>query len=352
MPGTDDDIYELSSLTTPWALRVAVSLGLPDLLEDQPRAPAELAAITGTSTAMLARLLRYLCTAGFLTQDDAGRCELTVLGRRLCTSADPLIGILLSIDGPTARVDKALSELHSAVVHGQPSYDDLFGKPFYQDIVSDPQMSRMWNELMSAGAKDMGKEILQSVALTQDATVVDIGGGPGHVLACLAAEYPRLQGILVELAGMAPYARELFLEYGLADRCRVHEGSFFDRLPAAADAYLLVSVLHEWPDPEAIRILGRCAEAMAPDARLYVVDRVVDSGRGDDHLVADLDIMMLAATGGRERTREEVADLLRTAGLGIGDQILTESGRCITEAALLNDSTPSPTLSRERLPRA
>ena len=57
---------------------------------------------------------------------------------------------------------------------------------------------------------------------------------------------------------------------GVAARCRVEAGDFFERVPASGAIYLLSQVLHDWDDEGAALILRRCRAAMASGARLAV----------------------------------------------------------------------------------
>lgn len=82
-----------------------------------------------------------------------------------------------------------------------------------------------------------------------------------------------------------------------------------------ADAYLMKFILHDWDDERAVAILRNCREAMTPGGRVLIVERVLP-----EHVTAaevpDLlsDILMLVATGGKERTEKEYRDLLDAAG--------------------------------------
>ena len=42
---------------------------------------------------------------------------------------------------------------------------------------------------------------------------------------------------------------------GVADRCEVVGGSFFEAVPGGGDAYLLKAILHDWDDAASIAIL-------------------------------------------------------------------------------------------------
>src|SRR5207244_1888279 len=107
------------------------------------------------------------------------------------------------------------------------------------------------------------------------ATVVDVGGGDGMFLARLLLTYPHLRGILFDLPGPVPLAAERFAAAGVADRCELRSGDFFEEVPSNGDVYLLSHILHDWNDERASQILRACARAMDRNARLMVIDLVV-----------------------------------------------------------------------------
>ena len=96
--------------------------------------------------------------------------------------------------------------------------------------------------------------------------------------------------------------------------CTLGGGDFFSELPAVGDVYLLKSVVHNWPDPDAQRILQCCRRAMAPGARLLLGERIVppDNKASEAKL---FDINMLVVVGGRERTRTGTASSWRCPAL-------------------------------------
>jgi hypothetical protein len=89
---------------------------------------------------------------------------------------------------------------------------------------------------------------------------------------------PEARGTVVELAGPAEAARRKFATLGLSARASVITGSFFDVLPADADAYVLSNVIHDWPDEQAITILRRSAEAAGTSGAVLVFEGVLDAG--------------------------------------------------------------------------
>ncbi|MGH9696027.1 MAG: methyltransferase [Bryobacteraceae bacterium] len=91
------------------------------------------------------------------------------------------------------------------------------------------------------------------------------------MLAEILRARPQIRGTLVDLPRTGARSAATFEAAGVADRVRTIGQSFFDRLPAGADLYLLRGVLNDWPDPEAIAILSRCSEAACPAGRVVVL---------------------------------------------------------------------------------
>src|SRR5690606_2320305 len=153
----------------------------------------------------------------------------------------------------------------------------------------------------------------------------DIGGGRGHLLRAILERVPA-SGILFELPHVIADTT------GAKDeRLKLCLGDFFvDPLPVA-DAYLLMDVLHDWSNVDAKRILAAVRRAAPDHARVLIAETLVAETAGP-HLGKTLDIIMLAVTGGRERTRSEYAALLADAGLRLERVVPTTSHYSIVEA--------------------
>jgi len=141
-----------------------------------------------------------------------------------------------------------------------------------------------------------------------------VGGGRGALLAALLETAPHLRGTLFDLPEVVARAGRP----DLGDRLRLAAGDFFREVPAGADVYLLSHVLHDWPDARAARILERVAAAATPASRILVIENVRPRS-GGGLVLAYLDLQMLAAWEGRERTLDQYRDLMAGAGLALTD---------------------------------
>ena len=116
----------------------------------------------------------------------------------------------------------------------------------------------------------------------------------------------------------------------MAERCQVVGGDFFASVPSGADAYLLKSVIHDWDDQRAVEILRTCRAAMRRQARLLVVERIIQRGNEPDPAKLG-DLRMLVINGGRERTAEDFEQLYARAGFRLSSLVRTRSPFSIIE---------------------
>ena len=112
------------------------------------------------------------------------------------------------------------------------------------------------------------------------------------------------------------------------------EGSFFRQVPSGADAYILASILHDWPDEAAVRILGACRAAMPPYGSLLLIEQVLGEPNTDLVFSAESDITMMVLLGGKERTRAGFVALLEAAGLTLVDTVCTSTSFSVLIAHL------------------
>ena len=109
-----------------------------------------------------------------------------------------------------------------------------------------------------------------------------------------------------------------------------HPGMFVDALPQA-DAYLLMDVVHDWPDEECVAILSAVRRAAPAEATVLVVEAIVPDGPVGAR-TATLDVIMLMLSGGRERTADELRVLLARPGFGLKRVLETPGPVRIAEA--------------------
>ena len=106
-------------------------------------------------------------------------------------------------------------------------------------------------------------------------------------------------------------------------------------MPSGGDAYVLKSVLHDWPDSRCEAILAKCRAAMSSEARLFVVERLANvslTPTAHDRAWARSDLNMLVAHGAGERTEDQFAALLERCGFQVDASHVLAMGLSAIEA--------------------
>jgi 2,7-dihydroxy-5-methyl-1-naphthoate 7-O-methyltransferase len=321
------DLERMLDLATPWCLHVAATLRIPDHIAAGHADIADLAATAGCDADALHAVLGHLVAQGVFAEESPGRFACNRAAEQLAKTP------FLDLNGIGGRMAQTWGTLLDYVRTGQPAYQRVFGRPFWEDLAAHPRIGAEFDALMGPaghGVPDFDIEL--SGGWDAVRIVVDVGGGTGAMLASLLRRHPRARGILIDLPGTVARAGEIIGSSGIGDRVTVEGQSFFDPLPAGADLYLLKSVLNDWPDEPTVAILRRCAEAAeaASTATTTRATIAVLGGVSADEAPRSLGIDMLVA-GGKTSTLTQFTELARQAGLDVIAARTQASGRFVVE---------------------
>jgi 2,7-dihydroxy-5-methyl-1-naphthoate 7-O-methyltransferase len=314
------DLGRMLDLATPWCLYVAATLRIAEHISAGHTGIAELAAATGCDRDALHAVLGHLVSKGVFTEESPGRFGCNRAAGQLKESS------FLDLEGIGGRMAHTWGTLLDYVRTGQPAYQQVFGRPFWEDLAAHPQIAAEFDALMGpAGHGIPDFDIELSEGWDHIRTVVDVGGGTGAMLASLIRRHPQAKGTLVDLPGTVARADRVIDSFGVSSRVEVKGQSFFDPLPAGADLYVLKNVLNDWADEPTVAILRRCAEAARPDGIVAIL-----GGVSADETPRSLGIDMLVA-GGKTSALTQFTELARRAGLEVVAARTQPSGRFVVE---------------------
>jgi len=206
----------------------------------------------------------------------------------------------------------AWGNLGHSVRTGENAFHATHGVDIWTHRRAHPDENEIFNDNMTALTSSVAVAVAESYDFSDLAEVVDVGGGQGTLLEAVLSRHPGVSGTVFDLdhvVATAPLTPEL------APRWSAVSGSFFDEVPPA-DAYLLKSILHDWPDDRCVDILRACARGLRPGGAVLVVETVLGRPGYEVH-AAFSDLNMLVMPGGRERTEQEYAALFAAAGLAL-----------------------------------
>jgi hypothetical protein len=311
------------------AICTVAELGVADHIVDGAAVPvAMLAQKTGTHERSLHRVLRLLASRGLFRETTPGAFEHTPLSFILRGDAE---GSYRAGARMFHRFFPAWDGLDHSVKSGEPGFDRVFGAPVFDFVMANPEVGPIVDAGMSSFHGYETAAMLDAYDFSGVKVLADIGGGNGSLLTGVLKRYAAMRGILFDLGHVAGRAQANLQAAGVADRCQVIEGNFFETVPAGADAYLFRHIIHDWTDEQSLQILGHCRTVIPETGRLLLVECVVPPGN-DPSASKDFDITMMTFPGGMERTELEFKALLDRAGFKMTSVTPTATMVSVVEA--------------------
>jgi O-methyltransferase domain/Dimerisation domain len=326
---------QLMQLTTGYmvsaALYTATKLGIADLLKNGAKSTRQLAAATATNEDALYRLLRALASVGVFSESAPRVFELTPIAEPLRSDRDDSFRDMVLWMADSFHFRNYPEMLHS-VKTGETIVEKVYGDSCFDHLSKDKELGEVFNRAMTMFSKMLTPAALEAYDFSwlNGKTLVDIGGGHGHLLTAILKKYPDIRGIVFDLEHVLAGAKTRIAEHGLAGRCETAGGDFFADVPAG-DAYIMKHIIHDWNDEKALAILKNCHRAGRGNPKVILMEAVLKPGN-DPSFAKWLDLEMLLIPGGRERTEAEFAKLFDRAGFRLSRVLQTKSPACILEA--------------------
>lgn len=300
--------YNLQMLAT------AVRMGIFDQISDEPVAAQRVAEHAGTLPDPTYRLMRALSVLGALVELPERHFTIGALGKLLRRDAPCSFAPLTLNNAAPWGAEVSWTLLHSMKT-GESGFRRRYGKGLFEWLAEHPDDERLFSESMSTFSGVEISLILGSYDFSKHATVVDVGAAHGALLGALLEAQPGLTGTLFDLPSVVERAASIARPADIAQRCSFVGGDFFEAVPAGKELYILKHILHDWDDDRALRILKSVESAMPRGARLLIAEQGI-APPGVPNPGKLLDVVMLSLLeGGRERSAEELAQLMAKVGL-------------------------------------
>jgi hypothetical protein len=334
MTATREDFAALSAIINsfriPRMLQLVAELGVADRIAAAQFLPVtSLASEAGILADPLLRILRALASVGIFIVDEGGMIGHSRLSLLLRTDSIPSLHYAARFF-PGGSFWNAWGALDKAM-HGAVPFESVFGVKYFDYLTAHPDEGQLFNQVMAnTPYADRHGAVAAAYDFSNASLIADIGGGNGALLRAILPHYPQALGVVFDLESVV---QSIPAEARLDGRISVKPGNFFHDVMPQADIYILSRILHDWPDDQCLRILRNCRSAMAPSARLLMVESVLGplptAARAQDYLL-DVGVMVLAA--GRERTLSEFQALLDATGFGPAHPFETAHGISVIES--------------------
>jgi hypothetical protein len=303
-------------------LATAVRMGVFDQLSSEPTPAHSVAERAGTLPDPTYRLMRALTVVGALFELPERRFTLGPLGQLLRRDAPVSFAPLALSNAAPWAAEVSWTLLHSMKT-GESGFRSHFGKGLFEWLSEHPLYERLFSESMSTFSGLEIGSILTSYDFSQHASVVDVGGAHGELLAALLEAQTQMTGTLFDVPSVIERAATIARAETVQRRCSFVGGDFFESVPAGKELYILKHILHDWDDERALRILRSVENAMPSGGRLLIAEQGI-APPGIPNPGKLLDVVMLSLLeNGRERSAEDFRVLMSQTGLELERAIPT-----------------------------
>jgi len=303
---TKDRFSELSAdMVGYWkTFTIATAVEL-EVFEHLPSRINELASLTQTDEAKLARLLSALGELEILSlKSDVW--NLLPKGEFLLKSHEiSLASASLEYRGDLLKRWYQLPE----VIKGFQVKQDIF-----DDVDSSTFRRGGHHKMLRSYAIHDYAHLVEYLPIENNDIVFDAAGGNGALCEILKKHYPKAHLVLGDLPNV------------ISDQSSKYFSSLpfdlFKEWPIKPNKIILSRVLHDWDNRQVVTILGNAKKALKGGGEILILEMLIDKSGFSGSLC---DLHLLACTGGQERTLSEFKKLCSEAGLTLHSTTQTSS---------------------------
>lgn len=111
--------------------------------------------------------------------------------------------------------------------------------PVWKFFEQNPENAKTFNDAMTGMTLAVNDAVLSTYDFSPIGKIVDVGGGHGSLIAAILRANPQMKGVLFDAPPVIEGAQSRIQSEGIADRCEVVAGDFFQSVPGGGDAYIL-----------------------------------------------------------------------------------------------------------------
>lgn len=296
-------------------LHTAVKLKIADQLADDELAIELLADRVACDTERLYRVLRYLASRGVFIELPNRQFKNNQLSQGLRQNEPGSLAALVELHADYFY--SAAAKIPEAVAKAAQPFALAFNMPAYQYFLENDSVRACYDSAMQGQSELLSQLIVKSYDFSRYRQVVDLGGGLGALLVAVLKAVPEASGVNLDLAKLQPLAEEYFKAQGVSERCQFAPGDFYTAIPGGADLYLMKAILHGKPRAQALDLLVKLRDSMPEQARLLVIDHLIDPQSPGYPQACAHDMHLLNVTGGADKTLAEYQQWFVAAGFDL-----------------------------------
>ena len=208
-------------------------------------------------------------------------------------------------------------------------FEIAYQKDVWQYLNERPDSEHEFSMAMASQEKLGLTAVLTDFDWSLYSRVIDVGGAYGTLVAAIMQQNSAVSGVVCDLPDVAKKAQqqwhsqysESMLQRASFVACDFLQAGKLPKPNGMHEAYVLRDIMHDWSDANAMVILRNLREAIGSDSTAVVLlietvlqGIVFDSDPSIKYL---LDIAMMVAVDGKERSEQDFSSMLQQTGFHV-----------------------------------
>ena len=296
------------------SVRVALKLGIFDLLEANSLTPAELSLKTGADNRALSLLLEMLRSFGYVRRNHGRYSNSSMTSEWLVQDSRSQLSEYIAMWNDLAFPfwDQYLEK---TIIEGKPS------RSFYGWINEQGKSSsQCFQNSMLDLSRLISSEIVRKATIPSNArSLLDVGGGHGLYSLKFCQKYPHLKATIIDFPNSLGTWNKLAGIEKMSNRISFHPANYLtDSLGSDKhDIALLFNVVHAHSTEENIELLRKVANSLRVGGRVMILELVSDDAtlKKMPSIINFFNLAFLASFGTQMCSTIEIEKWLSAAGL-------------------------------------
>jgi ubiquinone/menaquinone biosynthesis C-methylase UbiE/predicted transcriptional regulator len=152
------------------------------------------------------------------------------------------------------------------------------------------------------------------IDLSENRSILDVGGGSGAHSIGAVLSWPRLQAIVYDRPIVCDVAEEFIRKFRQQDRIRTCAGDMWQDNFPEADLHFYSDIFHDWTPEQCAFLAEKSFESLKSGGRIIIHEMLFDDDKTGPYPVAAYNIFMLLWAKGQQFSVKEFNEILEKAG--------------------------------------
>lgn len=291
------------------ALIVAHDLEIFENLAGSSKTLLELSNELGLEERPVEALLLMLLNLGFVSSVNGVYKLNDVSKKYLLKESETYFGGMLALANQS---NWTCEQLRQSVITNSPQV--YGGGDVFDAHLENSEKSEKFTHAMHSTSMSAALVWPDKVDLSNNQTLLDLGGGSGAHIVGVLKNYPHLSAVLLDIETVIAAAQELLSKYNLQSRIKFVSDDFWKCEFPKADVHFYSQIFHDWREDKCMFLAEKSFHSLPKQGKIIIHEMLFNDDKSGPLMASAGNVGMLAWTEGRQYSGKEIKNILEKSG--------------------------------------